>query len=213
MKATLYLDVLSLWCLYADRSIDRLLSTYGQRLQFDWRISLIRGEEPLGYDRSAQDFFYRRGAHLTGAALNPNWLGGPTTSTLDANLAAEAARSLGKGDRSVPRALMDAAMVEGREVWRKEVAVEVAAEAAGLPRDRLVGALSDPRVRAATLRTTSEMLALGVSERPVIVFESDIPDRAILSGVWAYEPMQALCETMLRDEERFLAFNAENPRP
>ncbi|MDA8346994.1 MAG: DsbA family protein [Thermaerobacter sp.] len=207
------MDVLSLWCLYADRSVDRLLSEYGQRLQFDWRISLIRGESPLGYGRDAEAFYYRRGAHLTGATLNPNWLSGPETTTLDANLVAEAARSLGKGGRDVPRALMDAAMIEGREVWRKEIAVEVAAEAAGLPRDRLATALADPRVRDTVLATTEEMLALGVSERPVIVFESAIPDRAILSGIWAYEPMAALCEAMLRDEERFLAFNAEYPQP
>ncbi len=213
MKATVYLDVLSLWCLYADRSLDRLLGRYGERLQLEWRISLIRGEDPLGYGKAEEEFYYRRGAHITGTTLNPNWLAGPATSTLDANLVAEAARSLGKGDRSVPRALMDAAMIEGREVWRKEVAVEVASQATGLPRDRLASALADPRVRTAVLASTQEMLALGVSQRPVIAFESAIPDRAILSGIWAYEPMEALCEAMLRDEERFLAFNAENTPP
>ncbi len=213
MKVTMYLDVLSLWCLYADRSVDRLLAEYGKRIDFDWRISLIRGEAPLGYGQAEEAFYYRRGAHLTGAALNPGWLGGPETGTLAANLAAVAARSLGKEDRSVPRALMDAAMVEGREVWRTEIAVEVAAGAAGLPRARLATALKDPKVREEALRTTAEMLALGVGERPVLVFENAIPDRALLSGIWAYEPMAALCEAMLRDEERFLAFNAANPKP
>lgn len=211
MKATVYLDVLSLWCLYLDRSMDRLLAEYGDRLAFEWRISLIRGEEPLGYGREAEDFYYRRGAHLTGSALNPGWLEGPETSTLYANLAAEAVRSIGYGDRNVPRALMDAAMVEGREVWRKEVAVEVAAAACGLSRDRVAGALEDPAVLETVRRSTAEMLALGVDQRPTVVFESAIPDRAILSGLWAYEPMAAVCAAMLRDEERFLAFNAEHP--
>jgi hypothetical protein len=57
------------------------------------------------------------------------------------------------------------------------------------------------------------MLQLGVNQRPVIVCENVIPDRAILSGVWAYEPIAALCDAMLKDEHHFLTFNRDNPEP
>lgn len=212
MKITVYHDVLSLWCLYADRSLDGVLSRHGGRLEFDWKISLIKGRRPLGYPPGMGAFYYDRGAALTTQRLNPDWYASGA-GTFDANLVAEAARSLGVADRQVYRSLMDAAMVEGKPVHRRDVAVSVAARAAGLDPGALAAAARTAAIRERILATTEEMLSLGVDQRPVIVFENAIPDRAILSGVWAYEPLAALCDAMLRDELNFLAFNRNHPEP
>ena len=211
MKITYHLDVLSLWCFYAYRSLERLLEAHGERIELDWRIALIRGEAPLGYDKPEQTWFYDRAAYLTGSRLNPDWLPGRSGSTLAANLAAEASRSLGVTDRRVLGALMTAAMEEGRPLCEAEEAARVVAETTGLTVDRVLLAMQDEGVRARVHETSAELAHLGVDQRPVMVFENVIPDRAILSGIWAYEPMAAVAEAMLRDEDRFLEFNRTHP--
>ncbi len=212
MKVTVYLDVLSLWCLYADRSLDALLASHGDQISFAWKISLIRGTGPLGYPPDLEAWYYRRGAALTGEMLNPNWFE-DGSGTLDANLVAEAARALGATDRTVYRALMDAAMVDGKPVHRLEGAAAVAARASGIDAAAIIEAARRPETKALILDSTDEMLSLGVDQRPVIICENTIPDRAVLSGVWAYEPISALCLAMARDEHRFLTFNRDHPEP
>lgn len=211
MKITAYVDVLSLWCLYAERSLDRVRARFGERVVFDWRLSLIRGENPLGYTKEEGAWFYRRGRYITGETLSDSWMAGKEMGTLDANVAVEAARSLGVTDDRARRAVMDAAMVAGRPVWQPSEAANVIAAATDLEDAAVLQRMQSAEVRARVLATTAEMLALGVDQRPTIVFENTIPDRAILSGVWAYEPMAAIVEAMLSDEERFTEFNKTQP--
>ena len=213
MKITFYLDVLSLWCLYALRSVERLQEEFGPRLDVAWQAALIRGDAPLGYGPELEEWFYRRAEAITGQALEPDWLEGPLTGTREANLAAIAAAALGRGGLEVPAALMRAAMEQGRRVGRREVAIEVVAEATGLDAHALDLAMDDPAVIAALGDGNRAMASFGVDQRPTLVFENAIPDRAILSGIWAYEPLAALVAAMLRDEERFEAFNRSSPMP
>jgi len=211
MKITFYLDVLSLWCLYAMRSVERLQGEFASQLDVRWQAAPIRGDRPLGYGREENAWFYRRAQAITGQALAPQWLEGPLTGTREANLAALAAAELGRGDLAVPAALMRAAMEEGLHVARRDVAVAVAAGASGLDPHLLEATRDDPAVIARLTEGNLEMAGFGVDQRPTLVFANAIPDRAILSGVWAYEPMAALVTAMLRDEERFLAFNRKSP--
>jgi predicted DsbA family dithiol-disulfide isomerase len=102
-------------------------------------------------------------------------------------------------------------MEEGRPVARRDVAIEVVARATGLDPHVLDEQMDAPAVIARLGDGNRAMAAYGVDQRPTLVLENAIPDRAILSGVWAYEPMAALVQAMLRDEERFLAFNREHP--
>lgn len=213
MKITIYLDVLSLWCLYATRSLERLRTQADGRIAVSWRIAPINGDRPLGYGSAKQRWFYRRGAFITGSQLNPEWLEGPLTGTREANLAALAARSLGHEGLEVPHALMDAAMVEGKPVARREVAIAVVASATDLSPHLLDEVMDRPEIALKLQAENAEMLALGARHRPTILVENVIPDRAVLSGVWAYEPIAALYEAMRQDEERFLTFNAANPAP
>ena len=213
MKLTFCLDVLSLWCHYAMLSVERLQAEFGSNLDIAWEVALVRGERPLGYDRDQNAWFFRRGEAITGMRLDPSWLAGPLTGTREANLAALAAAALGRPGLEVPAALMRAAMAQGRPVALRQEAIAVVAEAAGLDARALDLAMDDPAVIARLAQGNRTLAAHGVDQRPVLLFENAIPDRAILSGVWAYEPMAALARTMLRDEERFLAFNRENQQP
>ncbi len=213
MKITFYLDVLSLWCLYAMRSVERLEAEFGPRLELSWRPAPIRGDRPLGYGRAENRWYYARAEAITGHSLDPGWLEGPLTGTREANLAALAAAHLGHSGLEVPAALMRAAMEQGRPVARRQEAARIAAAAAGLDPYELEGAMDEGPVIARFHQGNAEMAAFGVDQRPVLVFENAIPDRAVLSGVWAYEPMAAIVAAMLSDEERFLAFNLEHPGP
>jgi predicted DsbA family dithiol-disulfide isomerase len=213
MKLTFFLDVLSLWCFYAMRSVERLEAEFGSRLEVTWKPAPIRGDRPLGYGSKENARFYARAEEITGERLDPTWLEGPLTGTREANLAALAAAHLGRTGLEVPAALMRAAMEQGRPVGRRQEAAIVAAQAAGLDPYELEGAMDDEAVIAAFHQGNAEMATFGVDQRPVLVFENVIPDRAILSGVWALEPMRAIVATMLRDEERFLAFNRDHPGP
>jgi len=213
MKLTLYLDVLSLWCLYAMDAVERLAREMGPALEVAWRPAPIRGDHPLGYGREQNAYFYRRAEALTGQALDPRWLEGPLTGTREANLAAVAAAELGHPGLAVPAALMRAAMVEGRHVARRAVAIEVAAEATGLDPHALDDAMDDRRIIARLAAGNREMAALGAQVRPALLLENRIPDRAVLSGVWCYDAIAPLARAMQRDEERFLAYVAEHPEP
>jgi len=213
MKATFYLDVLSLWCLYAMRSVEGLEQEFGRSLDVGWCAAPIRGDAPLGYGLAESAFFYRRGEAITGARLDPGWSEGQLTGTREANLAALAAAELGHQSIAVPAALMRAAMEDGRKVARRDVAVQVVAEATGLDPQAVDEAMDRPDVIARLGAGNAAMRAYGVDQRPTLVFENAIPDRAILSGLWAYEPMAAVVRAMLRDEERYLAFNRRNPAP
>lgn len=213
MKIIMYGDVLSLWCLYGMRSIEAVRDAHPGHLEIEWRTSLVAGDRALGYNSEQNAWFYRRGARLTGLALNPGWLEGPLTGTREANLAVEAATHLGHGGLDVIHAVMRAAMVGGRPLGRREVAIEVVSGITGIPPRTLDEAMDDDEVIRRMADGAAEMAALGVDQRPVFHYANAIPDRAVLSGIWALEPLAALAEAMIADETAFLAFNSEDPGP
>jgi len=97
VKLFYYLDVMSSWCFYSEPQLERLRKKYGARLTYDWRIALVTENMPGGNTREQCEWFYNRSGSISGIHLNPDWNQGPHT-TLDANLAAEAARELGFTD-------------------------------------------------------------------------------------------------------------------
>lgn len=210
MKITFYMDALSLWCLLGARSLDETLREL-PGVSFDWKLAVLRDGGPLGYTRDEEAYYYRRMEALTGVRMTADWLAGPDTSTYYANAALQAVKVMGQRDLRAPLHLMDAAMVHGRETWRPDVAAALAAEASGLEADEIRALMESDAVREEMAQTQREMYALGMDQRPTIVIENAIPDRAVLMGVWAADAIRPLCAAMLRDEQRFLAFNETNP--
>ncbi|TAM77723.1 disulfide bond formation protein DsbA [bacterium] len=214
MEITYYLDVLSSWCLIAEDAVARIRGEHGARIDITWRIAILSGGGPMGNSRALEAWYYRRTEAATGFSFDPAWLEGPQTATLEANLAAEAARALGCGDDRVRLALARAAMREGKRVGEHDVAVEIAAAAGNLDVKALAEKMRDPAVIARIYESTADFTALGahgVDQRPTFVMRSAIGDTAILSGVYRYEPLAAIVAAMLRDEDAYAAFAAANP--
>lgn len=200
MTMTLYLEVISSWCSWALPAWSELQRRYAGRVHFDWKIALM---DPTGLPatREQSEWFYRRSGTLMRSPflLNAGWFEPGLKEYLAPNLVAEAARSLGVTDDRVWTALAHAALREGQQVGKWEVAAAVGAQAANLERTRLLDRAQSSEVEARARASTAEFHALQVTQRPTFVMESEIGDRAIFSGIATLPPLVATIDAMLED--------------
>ena len=131
MKVTYYVEIFSSWCYWAEPTWSELKKQFEGRVQFDWKIALMRKEDFPG-TRALCDWFYQRSGTIMRSPfmLNSGWV--DTAGEGDyatPNFVAEAARSLGKTDDTVRLALMHAALREGQKLSVLSNAVRVAAAA------------------------------------------------------------------------------------
>lgn len=199
-----YLDILSSWCFVADGNLARLREKHGSRLAVDWRLAPSHDGLPFGYTREQMAGFYARTKLVTGVQLNPDWIE-PNHEVTSAHLclAAEAARSLGFIGDEVRIGLARAAMVDGKPVSRREVALELTAELSGLDPAALDRAMRSPAQAARIDTTSGEFKKLGATVRPTFVMTNSIADRVVLSGIWAFEPLDALVTELLHDADSY----------
>src|SRR5947208_7752711 len=131
VKVTYYLEVISSWCYWAEPAWAELKRRYVGKVEFAWKIAHMPAE---AYPRSkAQcEWFYRRSGTIMRSPfmLNADWF--EPGQMLVPNLVAQAAKELGATDDRVRLAITHAAVREGQKIGRWEVAVGVAAKAAGL---------------------------------------------------------------------------------
>jgi len=209
ISLTYYLDLVSSWCFYAEPMYAELKSRYAGRVSFDWRVALI-GEEGMPKSRRQEEWFYRRSGTIVRwpCMLNGSWFEDGTKEYLAPNLVAEAARGFGINDDRVRLALSRAAMVHGLKVGQLDVSVEVAAGAAGLDADALKQAAGSPLVERRVRDSTAAFHALQVTQRPTFVLESDIGDRAVLSGLVVAAPLSAALDAMLADSAAYRTHRA-----
>lgn len=210
VKLLYYLDVMSSWCFYAEPHLARLLDKYGSRVSYDWRIALITENMPGGNTLEQVEWYYKRSGSISGTQLNSGWRQGSHT-TLDANLAAEAARDLGFTDDRVRLALARAALREGVPIYHKTVAADVASAVTGVEPERILTLMDDVTLHERIQRSGEEFAALGIDQRPAFVLRSVIGDTAIFSGIWTFEPLDATIAAMLSDGEKYEKFAAANP--
>ena len=201
VSVTLYLEVISSWCFHTEPAWDDVRARYGHDATFEWRIALM---DATAYPASREqaDWFYRRSGTIVGAQeiLHSGWVESRSADGFVApNLVTEAARALGINDDRVRRAIANAALRDGRAVGDLDVAVAIAAEASGLNRDALRTASLDPQIRVTLEESTREFHAVGATQRPTWVIESEIGDRAMLSGTWRASPVIAVLEAMIAD--------------
>ena len=131
--------------------------------------------------------------------LNAGWFEPGLKEYLAPNLVAEAARSFGVTDDRVWTALAHAALREGQQVGRWEVAAAVGAQAANLEGTRLLERARSSGMEARARASTAEFHALQVTQRPTFVIESEIGDRAIFSGIATLPPLVVAIDAMLED--------------
>ncbi|MBV8082749.1 MAG: DsbA family protein [Candidatus Eremiobacteraeota bacterium] len=213
LKLIYYMDVLSSWCFAAEEPLARLRERLGGRLDYDWRIAYLFGGGPMGYGRQLSDWYYGRLKTITGITLNGSWREAADDTTWYADLAAQAARELGCTDDRVRLALTRAAMVDGNHLGKRDVAIAVAAQAAGLSAKEIEHAMDDPATTEHMRQTTEEFAKLGVAMQPAFVLRSDIADMAVLSGLVRYETLSSCADEMLDASSKYAEYGGAHPEP
>jgi predicted DsbA family dithiol-disulfide isomerase len=200
LKMTLYLEVISSWCSWAQPAWSELQRRYAGRVDFEWKVALM---DPSGLpvSRAQTEWFYQRSGSIMRSPfmLNSGWFEPGLTEYLAPNLVAEAARDFGLTDDRVWTAIAHAALREGLRVGQWEVAAAVGAQAGNLDQAKLLEHARSPEVEARARASTAEFHALKVTQRPTFVIESEIGDRAIFSGIAKLPPLVAAIEAMLDD--------------
>src|SRR4051794_28639739 len=209
MKITYYLEVLSSWCYWAEPAWAELKQRYAGRVEFHWKIPQLPAAA-YPQPQPQTEWFSRRSGTIVRSPfmLNSGWFEPEIKQYVVPNLVAEAAKDFRVTDDRVRLALAHAGVREGKQVGRWDVAVDVAAAAAGLDRAALLKCAQSPEVAARNLATSAEFDALQVNQRPAFLLENSIGDRAVFSGLAKAEPIAAALDAMLADAAAYAAYTA-----
>lgn len=214
MKVTIYLDVISSWCFWAQPAWEELKKRYADRVDFDWKIALM---DASGFPKSIEqaEWYYSRSGMMMRSPfmLKPGWFEPNLQECLAPNLVAEAARDFGVTDDSVRMALANATEREGLKTNNWDLAAEIGAKTAGLDKTKLLERARSPEVEARARASTAEFHALRVTQRPTFVIDSEIGDRAIFSGFAKLEPIAATIDAMLDDLAAYASHAAHFGEP
>ncbi len=209
VKVTYYLDVVSSWCYWAEPAWAELKQRYANSsVEFDWQIAML-DENSMSKSREQAEWFYRRSGTIVGSPfmLHSGWLT-HSKEYLAPNCVAEAAKDFGVTDDRVRLAIMEASMREGRTVGEWDVAVAVAAKAAGVDSAALLKKAQSSEIEQRVRKATAAFHALQVTQRPAFVLDSNIGDRAVFSGFWRIAPLVAAIESMIADAAAYESWKA-----
>jgi predicted DsbA family dithiol-disulfide isomerase len=214
LKVTMYLDVISSWCFWAQPAWEELKRRYAGRVDFEWKIALM---DASGFPKSIEqaEWFYRRSGLMMRSPfmLKPGWFEPDLQECLAPNLVAEAGRDFGVTDDRIRMALANATEREGQHTNDWDLAAEIGAEAGVLNKTELLERARAPEVEARARTSTAEFHALKVTQRPTFVVHSEIGDRAIFSGFAKLEPIAATIDAMLDDLVAYAAHAAHFGAP
>jgi len=216
VKITYYLEVISSWCNWVEPVWADLKARYAGRVDFEWRIALMKpGDFPVS--REQCDWFYRRSGGTvmrSPVMLNSGWFERrPGDSFDNPSLVAEAGRDFGFLDDTVRLALARAALVDGRKVGRMTESVAIASKAAGIPAAKLRARAESAAVKARVEASTAEFFSHRISQRPAFILEDPIGDKAVFSGLVRLEPLTATLDAMLSDTAAYAAHKAHHGAP
>ena len=214
IKVTYYLEVISSWCYWAEPAWSELKARYAGKAAFGWKIAQMPAEAyPVSQNQC--EWFYRRSGSMVRSSfmLNSAWLEPEIKVYLVPNLVAEAAKDFGATDDRVRLAIAHAALREGKKVGQWEVAVAVAASAAGVDAAKLQARAQSAEVAARAEATTAEFQALQVNQRPTFLIENAIGDRVVFSGVARVEPLAAAIDALLADQAAYESWKAHFGSP
>ncbi len=200
LTVTNYLDVISSWCHWAIPAWQELRAHYSDGVDFRWKIALM-DKTGLPPTHESMQWYYRRSGMLmrSPVMLQSSWHDIGREEYPEPNCIAEAARDLGVEDDRVWIALSTAELRQGKKIGQWEVAAEIAARASGLDRDQLLERAQTPEIEKRVRLTTAEFHALQVTQRPTVVIDTPIGDRAIFSGFAKAAPLAATIDAMLDD--------------
>ncbi|HEU5079755.1 MAG TPA: DsbA family protein [Opitutaceae bacterium] len=201
MKVTYYLEILSSWCYWAEPAWAELKEKFGSRVEFDWKIALMK-PDAFPVSTSQCEWFYQRSGTVMRSPfkLDAGWFEVSRKGDYRApNFVAEAARELGVRDDRVRLALMHAAMREGKKIGDLSLSAEIAAAASGLAVDKLIAGAKSDAVQKRVEASTAVFFAHQIDQRPAFILEDEIGDKAVFSGLAKSKALSAAIEAMLED--------------
>ncbi|MDB5026966.1 MAG: DSBA-like thioredoxin domain protein [Candidatus Eremiobacteraeota bacterium] len=210
MKVTVFVDVLSHWCLAAQPAIDALRATLAQDVAFEIVLAPLGDGAPTGFTNEAEAWFYSRGTLAYGRELDPAWCEGVDTTTWHANAAVAAGVAFGANPVVLGRRVSRAAMVDGLLLGRESEAVRAVSKFTGVEEHALREAMRGDALVAALHAGNARLAAIGCAERPSWELVNASGDRAVLQGVWQAEAILPLARALLDDER---AYRRAGPSP
>jgi predicted DsbA family dithiol-disulfide isomerase len=189
VELILYHDVLCSWCYVADARLDFLRDEYGPTVRWQLRPYPLRPDDmvPDKKQRALLARHFRRVAREEeGKGVKADlWTGqDPPSSSLPPLVALEAALAQGpEMQRALLKAMRRKAFVEGINVARRDVQVELAAQA-GMDVSRFIEELDDPRLPGEVAEAIGEAEALGIKGVPALV----------IGGEWLMQGCRELSE-------------------
>jgi predicted DsbA family dithiol-disulfide isomerase len=189
VELVLFHDVLCSWCYLADARLESLRDEYGPAVRWSFKPYALRPENqiPDKKERSLLARHFRRiSKEREGKGVKPDlWTGAdPPSSSLPPLVALEAALPQGsEKQHDLLRRLRRAAFVDGINVARRDVQVELAARA-GLDVPRFLEGLDDPDTEQSVTAAGEEAEALGIKGVPALV----------IGGEWLMQGCRDLAE-------------------
>ena len=211
MKITVtdYLEVVSSWCFWSEPTWAELKKRYDGRVAFQWKIALM---DPSGLpaSREQEQWYYRRSGLMNQSPfmLNTDWYDASLREWIPPNAVAEAGKDFGVTDDRVRLAISNAALREGKKVSDWDVCAEIGAAAGKIDKKKLLEAAKSSAIEKRLRESTAEFHAMQITQRPTFVIDTEIGDRAILSGVINFEAIAATIESMLADATFYAAHKA-----
>ncbi len=189
VEVVLYHDVFCSWCYIADQRLDLLRDEYGSALRWSLRGFPLRPEDrhPDKKQRQLLARHFRRVAkEKEGRGVKADlWTGrDPPSSSMPPLVALEAA--LVQGDdaqRELLQAMRKAAFVDGINVARRDVVLELAARA-GLDMPLFLERFDQARTSSTVEAATEDAEALGIKGVPALV----------IGGEWLMQGARELSE-------------------
>ncbi len=189
VELVLYHDVLCSWCYVADARLDFLRDEYGPSVRWRFRPYPLRPENQLP-DKQQRALlarhFRRVSKELEGKGVKADlWTGqDPPSSSLPPLAALEAALPQGEHlQHELLRAMRKAAFVDGINVARRDVQLELASRV-GIDLHRFLERLDDPRTAQSVNDAATEAEALGIKGCPALV----------IGGEWLMQGCRELSE-------------------
>jgi predicted DsbA family dithiol-disulfide isomerase len=211
MKITVtdYLEVVSSWCFWSEPTWAELKKRYEGRVAFQWKIALM---DPNGLpaSREQEQWYYRRSGLMNQSPfmLNTDWYDASLKEWIPPNAVAEAGKDFGVTDDRVRLAISNAALREGKKVSDWDVCAEIGAAAGKIDKKKLLQAAKSSAIEKRLRESTAEFHAMQITQRPTFVIDTEIGDRAILSGVINFEAIAATIDSMLADATFYAAHKA-----
>lgn len=216
MKITYYVEIFSSWCHHVEPVWAELKTHYAGRVEFEWKIALMRPED-FPASQAQCDWFYRRSGGTVmhqPTMLNSGWFEPERQGRYEApNLVAEAGRDFGVTDDRIRLALARAALVDGQKIGDLKLAAAIGAKAAKLDAKKLRAAAESKTVRTRVAASTAEFFAHRINQRPAFVLTDAIGDKAVFAGLVRHGPLAATIEAMLADTAAYAAHAAHHGKP